>query len=151
MITVITTITGGSCNKYHFCCDKSFVVTNTCLLWQKYTCCDKTFVQTKLCLSWPFVLVVTKALSWQKTCFVVTNVCLSGQKYLKNWSWEACFCHDKNMFCRNKHMFCHDKHVLFPTKMITCSSSCQWYTTNTTSTTSNINMHLPDSWRLTWE
>jgi len=49
-------ITGRSCHKYNFCCNKTFVTTSTCLLrqthvcrnktcllsWQKYACCDKT-------------------------------------------------------------------------------------------------------------
>ena len=61
---IFLTIIGRSCNKYHFCCDISFVVTNTCLSpqtrvcgnetrllpRQKYACCNKTFVVTRLCL-----------------------------------------------------------------------------------------------------
>ena len=54
-------------------------------LWrQKYAYCDKTFVVTKLCLLWQiFVLVTTnKFLSWQayfchnERWFVMTNMCL---------------------------------------------------------------------------
>ena len=66
-------IIGGSCHKYHFCRNKSFVATNTCLsrqytsfvmtkyvcrdkhktrllLQQKSACYDKMFVATKIIL-----------------------------------------------------------------------------------------------------
>ena len=42
----LTTITGGSCHKYNFCCDKYFVATSILLLHQKMC-----FVATNL-LSW---------------------------------------------------------------------------------------------------
>jgi len=84
-----TSIIGGSCcHKYNFCCDKCFVMTNTCSLWQTHVCrnkthlllqqkyafCEKTFVATKLCLLRQkfshnknmFVFVTTKHLSWQQ-------------------------------------------------------------------------------------
>ena len=81
------TITGGSCHKYHFCRDKSFVATNTCLSRQnpsfaatkvslsreKYFCRDKSFVATSILLS------------CQKTCFVATNTCFSRQKLMIFW------------------------------------------------------------------
>ena len=35
-------VTGGSCYKYIFCRDKSFVATNTCLSPQRRVCRDKT-------------------------------------------------------------------------------------------------------------
>ena len=44
-------IMGESCHKYHFCRDKSFVSTNTCLSRQRF-CLDKhVFVATKVSLS----------------------------------------------------------------------------------------------------
>ena len=71
-------ITGGSCHKYHFCRDKSFVVTNTGHVF----CHNKNMlVATKLCLSQQNVFGTTSILlSWQKTCIVMTNTCLSWQK-----------------------------------------------------------------------
>ena len=74
---IFLTIIGRSCHRYHFCCDKSFVVTNTCLSpqthvcgnktrllqQQKYACCDKFFLrQDYVCCD---------------KSFVVTNTCLS--------------------------------------------------------------------------
>ena len=49
-------IIGGSCHKYHFCHDNSFVTTDPC------------FVMTSILLS------------WQNTSFVMTNTCLLWQK-----------------------------------------------------------------------
>ena len=106
-------ITGGSCQKYHFCRDKTFfydkhivVATNTCLLWQ-----NTSFVAIKVCLSRQNVffrdkhnLVATSILlSRQKTCFVVTNTCLSLQTHV---------CHNNGFVT---------------TKNDTCGSSRQWY------------------------
>ena len=76
-------IIGRSCHKYHFCCNKSFVVTNTCLSWQ-----NTSFVMTKVCLSWQIFVVTSfvatcllllrqTCLSWQNMSFVPTKVCLS--------------------------------------------------------------------------
>ena len=70
-------ITGGSCNKFHYCHDKTHL-----LLWQKYACCDKTIF-----LSWLAYFCCDKrcVLSWQ-TCLchnnkiVAINMCLSQQK-----------------------------------------------------------------------
>ena len=68
---------------------------NTCLLQQNMSfvttkvCCS--FVMAKLCLSRQNIFVATNItlswqtfcilLSWQKMCFVMTNVCLSQQKW----------------------------------------------------------------------
>ena len=48
-------MTGRSCHKYHFCRDKSFVGTNTCLSGQNYVYRDKiiVFIVIKLSLSRP--------------------------------------------------------------------------------------------------
>ena len=69
VITVRITIIGGSGHKYHFCQDKSFVMTNMCL-WQTHVCHDKTgLVATKVCLSWQkfcrnkHIFIATKVLS----------------------------------------------------------------------------------------
>ena len=87
-------IIGGSCHKYHFCRDKSFVATNTCLSRQNTSCRDKfcrdkiMFVatkyfcrekylsrQTRVCRNKRFV--ATKDLF----CFSPTNTCLSRKTY----------------------------------------------------------------------
>ena len=47
-IVGLVTINGGSCHKYHFCCNKCFVVTNTCI---HVFCCNKSMLAvTKLLL-----------------------------------------------------------------------------------------------------
>ena len=65
-------ITGGSCHKYHFCCDESFVATNT---------------RCPLC---KIMFVTTKDMFCRDTqVFVVTNMCLLRQNV----------CCDKNSTC----------------------------------------------------
>ena len=65
-------IIGGSCHKYHFCCDKQlFVVTKHLLSWQNNACCSKTFVTASILLS------------RQKTCLVTTNA--SDTTKLLSW------------------------------------------------------------------
>ena len=96
-------IIGGSCQKYHFCRDKGFVVTNTCLSWQKYA---------------------TKLLSWQNI-FVVTSILLSQQNlFCHNKSMLVMtifvvvatnICRDK--FCCTKHVCCN-KHNFVATKVL---------------------------------
>ena len=79
-------ITGGSCYKYHFCCDKHlFVMTEhvfcrdkgmplastTLLSQQNYVCRDKIFCRGK-----PLVvanLMTNILLSQEKMCFVAKN------------------------------------------------------------------------------
>ena len=93
-------IIGGSCHKYHFCCDKdAFVVTRCVLLRQNFRCdfcSDKlvfvatnTFVLRKhifLCVWQKYachdkhVFVATKVLLQQKY-FVTTNIILLQQAY----------------------------------------------------------------------
>ena len=99
-------IAGGNCHKYHFCHNK------TCLLSQQiYFCCDKTFVMTIIC--------------HDKHKFVTTKL-LSQQAYF--CPDKPVFWHDKSMLvatqlllfvatniCREKSfvatkIFCHDKH-----------------------------------------
>ena len=105
-VSTQNSITGGSCHKYHFCRNKKFVMThtclsqqNTCLLQQNMSfvttkvCCS--FVMTKLCLSWQNIFVAANIilswqkfcllLSWQKKCFVMINTCLSKQK---SYLWQ---------------------------------------------------------------
>ena len=80
LLWLANTITGSSCHKYHFCCDKTFVETNTSLsqqifvmtkkllLQQNYVCHSKhTFVMTKdmFCHD-KHIFTATKLLSRQK-------------------------------------------------------------------------------------
>ena len=105
----LSTITGGSCHKYHFCRDKQvFIATNRCLSRQ-----NMSFVATKVCLS-------GQNFCRDKHIFVATNV-LPLQAY---------FCPDKHVFVATKHVFCRDKSMLVATKMILvaarASDSLQW-------------------------
>ena len=90
-------VIGGSCHKYHYCRDvmtNTFVMTNTCFLWQSRVCHDKTHLyivllqqkfchnknilsqQTSFCQDKSFFTANVLSLQ-QKTCFVVTKTCLS--------------------------------------------------------------------------
>ena len=84
-------VTGGSCHKYNFCRDKTFVFGG-----HKYACrekhvCffhDKSFILTKtfchdkqFCRDKSFV-AASVLLSRQKTFFVPTNTCLLRQKMI---------------------------------------------------------------------
>ena len=117
---LLWTVTGGSCHKYHFCCDKSFVATNTCLSWQTLVCHNKTPV-----------------LSRQKyachNIFLSRQTCLPRQAYFCHNKRHVCHaasiifvatkvllqqthvCRDKHLFVTTKHMFCHDKSMLVTT------------------------------------
>ena len=86
----MATVTGGSCHKYHFCHDKSFVVKKD-------------------------MFVVTKLLLWQ--IFVTTKHLLSWQKYACR---DKTFCHDKHVFvatnmCHNKNYTCGSSHQWYAT------------------------------------
>ena len=129
----------------------------TCLLsWQKYAWSYKTSVVTKLCLSWQMFyhdrylsqqthvscdksFVSTSILLLrQKTCFVMTNPCLS---------WQKCACQNKTFvatkLCLSQQIFvvtnillwqkyfvmtnsfsqqnfCHNKHNFVTTKDVFC-------------------------------
>ena len=97
------TITGGSCHKYHFCHDKFFVVTSTCLLRE-----NTSFVRTKVSLPGQNVCQ-------QKIMFVMTKYCCRN-KVNTCLSWQK-FCCDKHTFVKTKDVFCHDKHVSVATKV----------------------------------
>ena len=139
------TIIGGSCHKYNFCCNKSFVTTNTCLLQQ-----NTSFVVTKVCLSWQVlsqifvcvfvavklllqqIFVVTNIiLLWQNVChdkhtFVITNTCLSWQ----NTSFVTTkICLSRQSFCHNKHVLvatnvCRDKSFVTPSILLSQQKTC---------------------------
>jgi len=117
-------IIGGSCHKYHFCRDKSFVATNKhVFVATKHVFCrekslhaatkllsrhnyiyhDKIFLPRQI-ISREHVFVATSILwSQQKACFAATNTCLSPQN---------CVCRDKYLLqqkvCRDK-IFCREK------------------------------------------
>ena len=74
----LTFIIGGSCHKYNFCCEKSFVATNI-----------SSFVVTKVCLLRPNVYFVVK--------IVMTNVCRDKRFVMT----KALFCHEKHV-CRDR-------------------------------------------------
>ena len=87
---------GGSCHKYHFCCNRSIYM---------YACCDKPFVVTKLCLLWQNFCGNNFFLSWQtrvchdKHTFVVTkDVCVFCNKlvFVTNvLSQQKYICHNR--------------------------------------------------------
>ena len=115
----LTSIIGGSCHKYHFSCDKSFVMT------KHVFCRNKTFVATKVFCHKTFV--VTNICSVKNyfvaTSLVTTKVCLSGQNFCcdKFWFIATNICHNKDhIFVMTKDVFCHDKHTFVMTN--TCFS-----------------------------
>ena len=90
-IVLLATVIGGSCRNYHFCHDKTFVVT--------YFCCNKTFVMVrqKVCLLRQTHVcrnnfchdknILLQQNFWRsKHTFVTSNTCLSQQTHV---------CHDK--------------------------------------------------------
>ena len=81
-------IIGGSCHKYNFCCDTTFVETNT------------YFVVTKVCLS-------RQRFCRAKLTFVTTKDVFVAIKHL--------FCHDKSMLVAT-NIFCCDKQNCVATK-----------------------------------
>ena len=103
-------IIGVSCHKYHFCCDKCFGVTNTCLLQQ-----NTSFVTTKVCLSWQTYFCHNKT-------FVATNIIVMTKLL---W-WQAYFFHDKHMFVVTKHILCNKKSMLVTTKLLLQETCLSW-------------------------
>ena len=99
-------ITGRSCHKYNFCCDKTHLLS-----WQKYACCDK------------HIFDVTEVLSWQ----ILSRQLLSWQTNLLLW-WkythrDKTFCATKMCLSRQKSIvattiFCCDKHNFVVTKVV---------------------------------
>ena len=111
------TIIGGSCHKYKFFHNKSFVMTNMSLPWQnrsfdvtkvclssqnfcrnKHICHDKfcwesllLLWQTRVCCNKTCLLLQLKYACCNKT-FAMTNMCLSRQTFLLQQNYV---CHDK--------------------------------------------------------
>ena len=120
------TIIHGSCHKYHFCRNKGFVTTNTCLCvchdnhmfvclsQQKYACRNKPFVATNIFLSW-------QQFCHDKHNFVMTSLLLS---------WQTHVCHDKTC------LLCHNKSFVV-------KSTLSWKKTRFVM----MNMHLRLSWQ----
>ena len=132
-------IIGGSCHKYHFCRDKSFVATNThthtsreverqliVLLakgWQNVQQVDlwTWFVIDTICVVTKRAGVTKVSLAGAATSliFVLTIIILSRQIY---------FSRDKHMFVATKHLFCQDKSMLVATKQACfCRDKQAWF------------------------
>ena len=98
-----------------FCCNKTFVVTNTCLLQQTYVCCDKTHLLSHQKYACPnkIMFVVRNIYVCRNKTFVVTNTCRNKHNFVmtKVLLQQAYFCCDKRMLVVTKDVFCHDKHV----------------------------------------
>ena len=110
-LELVLSVIGGSCYKYHFCCDKRFVATDTCLSRQ-----NTSFVATKVCRDKSFI---AKELSRQNIfcrdrTFVTTNICREKHNFVsvKVLSRQAYFCRDKHVFLATKQVFCRDKSML---------------------------------------
>ena len=96
-------IIGGSCLKYHFCCNKKRVLSRqTCVCGDK----NMSFVATKVCL-------------------LQQNFCPNKKiGATKNWMRQAYFCHDKHVFVATKHLSlqqryaCHDKTFVVTNKCL---------------------------------
>ena len=67
-------------DKHLFCHDKNMLVVTTPLSWQNY--CDKTFVTTNIWLNKHMFVATSILLSWQKMCFLVTELLLRQKWYL---------------------------------------------------------------------
>ena len=120
-------IIGGSCHKYHFCCNKSFVMT-LCLSWLKKK-------STNICHN-KHNLVMTKGLWWQayfchdKHVFVMTNHAFCCDKSMLvatkvlsrqnifGTTKQACFCCDKRCVLSWQTGVCCDKYMFVMTKII---------------------------------
>ena len=113
----LCSVIGRSCYKHHFCCDKTSVMTSTCLSWQNIS-----FVATKVCVSWQtscchdkHTFVTTKGMFLlQQTHFV--GVVLLRQifvatkvLYMHFVTYVILSC---QKFCRNKRIFCCDKRCI---------------------------------------
>ena len=103
-------IEGRSWHRYHFCCNKSFVMTNTWASWQNTSVDICMLVVTKHLLQQQTCVCQNKYLSWEEKkshqkYFVMTNIILLWQK----------FCHSKHTFVVTKDMFCPNKHVFVAT------------------------------------
>ena len=147
-------IIGGSCHRYHFCCDKSFVVKKLCSSWQNILvmfCHDKTFVTTNIChvkhncvatrlvatsillLQQTFVFVITKHVfcceikyaCHDKTC-CDENLFVATKVLSSRFSHDK-FYHDKPTFVVTKDVFFHDKHVFVVTKHLSQQKLYLWH------------------------
>ena len=94
-------IIGWSCHKYHFCRDKTWLLSrqNTNIfLSQQNVCRDRYLSPTN---------ITNTCLSRQNKSFVGTKVCLSRQK-----------------FCRDKHIWVATKGVFVATNTCVCVCVC---------------------------
>ena len=93
-----TSMIGGSCHKYRFCCNKRRVLSQ-----QTGVCCNKSmlvttniiFLQQNFCHD-KQNFVTPKDVFCHDKCVLLQQTCLlSWQKCL----WQQNFCHDKNDAC----------------------------------------------------
>ena len=140
-------MSGGSCQKNDFCCDKSFVMSNMCLLcvW-----CDKhVFAAVKqmtkhvFCPNKSMLVVREKKTVTTNISFVATNICRDKDNSVC-LSWQTRVCRDKPPTCRDIYLclclcfvatkifrhdkpnfvatkqahFCHNKHAFAATKVL---------------------------------
>ena len=77
------------CDKHVFCHDKSMLAATKLLSWQNCLSWQKFCCNTNICHDKHVFVATSILLLRQKTCFVMTNACLSQQN----------FCHDKNDTC----------------------------------------------------
>ena len=116
----LCSVIGRSCYKHHFCCDKTSVMTSTCLSWQNisfvatkllswqaHVCHDKTYLllrQKYACHDKHHVVMTSIPLSQQKACFVATNT--------------FCWCSfvATNICCNKSfiHAFCDVRNFVMP-------------------------------------
>ena len=98
-------IIGGSYHNCQFCHNKSFVTTNTHLLWQ-----NTSVVISLVGATTTVSFVTTKVLSQQ------TRICCDKTRLLSYHWWELPqlsvlsqqkFCHNKHAFVVTKHVCCH--------------------------------------------
>ena len=92
------TIICGSCHKYHFCRDKSYVFVVT----------KHVFVATKVCLPRQKFCLCRDKIFLLRQMFAATNTCLSPYAY---------FCRDKRRVLSRRIRVCRDKSMLIGTKM----------------------------------
>ena len=101
-------IIGGSCDKYNFCCNKTFVMTSILLSQQACVC-----LMTNICRDKRF-LITSLLLSWQ--AHVCRNkTCLS---LWQKWMSRQNFCHNKHMFVLTN--ICHDKTFVATNIILSC-------------------------------
>ena len=117
-----SSIIGRSCPEYHFCRDKTRLLSR-----QKYACRDNRFVEKKYVCHDKYLPRQTKFLSREayfcrdKHVFVATNICRDKsfvvKKKKKKLSRQTQFISRQNL-CHDRHTFVDKRRVFVATKMI---------------------------------